>query len=1291
MDLEKRIAQLSPAQLALLERKLKKNKPDSRPKAQAETGQRQKYAPLSFSQERLWFLEQMEPDSCLYNLPTILPLLGPVNPSLVEESVRQIVERHSALRTRFVLKDDNPYQAITDNINEALDFSVIDLRGANAKSNSALLSQTLNNEIWVPFNLATGPLLRVRLILQRNNENLLLVVMHHIISDGWSNNIFTREFRILYEAAHSGSAPNLPPVPQQYVDYSISQRESLQGDRLKSLISYWRDQLEGAPSVLALPLDHPRPARQSFKGALYPFNISRSSLQQLKSLCRECGVVPFMVLLSAFKVLLFRYTHQSKIVVGTPIANRNHSELEAVIGFFTNTLVLSSSVAPDMTFRELLSQVRDTTLGAYEHQELPFEKLVSELQPERSLSHNPLFQVMFTFQNLPTEKSNAKETAPQNNPPASQPSDSLSLNVEFSKFDLTLAMTETDDGLSAVFEYATDLFEADSIERMAGHLINVLEYVLENPDEQLAAFSFLSQNERELILEKWNDTSREWSEILPLHGRFERQVQETPDSTAVVFRDASLTYKELDRRANFIARLLQSQGVGRGSIVGICLPRSLEMVMGLLGILKAGAAYMPFEPDFPEARVAYMLNDAKVSHVLTTSETSHVLSTHEVEAVILDELEFGADGDDSTPSVSLSPTDLAYVLFTSGSTGQPKGVMVSHGAIYNRLQWMQEEYHLKTSDRVMQKTPFTFDVSVWEFFWTLSEGACLVVAEPERHKESGYLVELIKQQGVTCLHFVPSMLQLFLHEDLAGCESLKLVICSGEALSIEQCRRLQALPGVSAHNLYGPTEAAVDVTHWDCSQWRDQYLSVPIGRPIANTQIYILNERLQPAPIGVSGELYIGGHNLAEGYLNKPELTAKQFIRSPFAEDGDARLYKTGDLARFRNDGNIEYIGRIDSQIKLRGLRIELGEIESLLHQYPGIAEAVVIVHRFGDHDERLAAYVVLENPDAPVDTSEVSAYLGKKLPNYMVPSTIMTIPELPLTPNGKLDRKSLPEPVVTRASESIEPVSDIERELLGIWRKFLKIDDLQTTDDFFALGGHSILVTQVINSVNGHYHLNVPVRLLFENPTVKSLAKALSEFEDEAWLDESRMATAILTRSNRRLLQTLDESSEEQIDDFLKQRLDDAELARFEDVQSLLKWARNYQTSGDLKPKAETEAGTRPSYYDSETPPQDQESESLDSVYSRHYTALVQTKAAIDSIYMRQHYSPPTVPAPEGTDELIAMLQERAAQIFLSYAWEVRQRFSTNGNGAMAPAELRDYCNQMMRMAALAASIRPF
>lgn len=1276
MNIEQRIAQLSPAKLALLERKLKRSKPDTRPSSPPKIKPGQDHAPLSFAQERLWFLDQMEPDSGLYNLPAVVPLPRPANAKAVAASVREIVARHSALRTRFVVKDDGPRQLIGDDADKALDFAIIDLRGADAAAASPRLAQPLNDAIWTPFDLATGPLLRVRLFLQRNRENFLLVVMHHIVSDGWSINIFIKEFRTLYEAACQGRAVELPAPALQYVDYAQTQHQALEGDKLAALLSYWRQALAGAPSVLAMPFDRPRPARQSFRGAIHSFAVPAACLQRLRALCRERGVVPFMVLLSAFNVLLFRYSHQSKIVVGVPIANRNRSELETVIGFFANTLVLCSSLAPDMTFRELLMQVRDTTLGAYAHQELPFEKLVSELQPERSLSHNPLFQVMFIFQNLPSEKSAPKDAARGDG----ASTDASALDVKFSKFDLTLATIEADEGLSAVFEYATDLFEATTIQRLADHFVNILDHLVQYPDEALSGFSFLAPAERALVLDTWNNTGRTWPETLPLHGRFARCAAGTPDATALVFRGARLSYRELDRRAGAVAALLQSRGVGRGSIVGICLQRSMEMVIGLFGVLQAGAAYMPIDPDFPERRIAYILDNSRAEHVLTAAAHLPMLARHQVELVALDQLDFdrlsGAVAD-----IAVGPTDPAYVIFTSGSTGQPKGVVISHGAIVNRLQWMQERYRLTRQDRVMQKTPFTFDVSVWEFFWPLSEGAALVIAEPDRHKESAYLVELIKQERVSCLHFVPSMLQLFLHEDLSGCSSLKRIICSGEALTVEQCRKLQALPGVSAHNLYGPTEAAVDVTHWDCDQWRDQYLSVPIGRPIANTQIYILNERLQPAPIGVPGELCIGGDNLADGYLNRPDLTQEKFVSNPFGAAG-SRLYRTGDLARFRSDGNIEYIGRIDSQIKLRGVRIELGEIEHALCRYPGVAEAVIVVNRFGDQDERLVGYVVADRPETSLDTDAAAAFLGKELPNYMVPAVIMAIPALPLSANGKLDRKNLPEPVFAKASAPAQSATDLESELLGIWRKFLKIETLDKNDDFFAAGGHSILVTRVINSVNGRYHLNVPVRLLFENPTVVSFANALNEFEDKAWLDESRAAVAILARSTLHLLRTLDAATDEQLDEFLKQQTDDPAVTRFDGIEALLAWSRNYLSSHDASNETMAAAAVAPAAEasgQSIVPPR--------ASYLDCYLELAQIKAAIENI---SFWRPPLSawPEPKGADDLLASLEERGGALFATYAQQIKAGWSATANGFVAPADLMHRCGELRSLAELAMSI---
>jgi amino acid adenylation domain-containing protein len=1268
MDIEQRIAQLSPTQLALLELKLNKGKVPAVPEPTATRGLRQRFVPLSFAQERLWFLEQMEPDTCVYNLPAVLPLRRAVSPRLVEEAVTQIAARHGALRTRFVVRDGSPYQSIEDDPGRAVDFSTVDLRPHRDPS---LLRQVLNQHIWVPFNLGSGPLLRVRLILQPNNENVLLVVMHHAISDGWSINLFLKEFKLLYQAAESGTAADLPSV-QQYVDYSIAQREWLEGEPLKSLLAYWRSQLDGAPSVLELPLDRPRPARQTFNGALHPFFVPSAIVDHLKLLCRESGVVPFMVLLSVFNALLFRYTGQERVVVGTPIANRNRTEFENVIGLFTNTLVLCTSVSGNMTFRDLLADIRQKTLEAYEHQDLPFEKLVSELRVDRSLSNNPLFQVMFTFQNLPVEKDGSTDAAPRAEPGI--------LDAMLSKFDLTLALTEASDGLSGVFEYATDLFDPQTIDRMAGHFVNMLDFLVHNPAEQLANFSFLSAREADLVLNQWNATARHWPDFQPLHRRFEQWAHHTPDALAVIYRDTSLTYSQLDRRANQVAALLREQGAGPGRIVGICLPRSVEMVTGLFGILKAGAAYMPIDPDFPEDRMAYMLQEAGVEQVLTTADCLPIVTPHGVNAIALDQLDVVFDGPPPPPSDDLGPKDVAYVIFTSGSTGRPKGVMISHGAIYNRLQWMQQRYGLQTDDRVMQKTPFTFDVSVWEFFWTLSEGACLVVAEPERHKESAYLVDLIKTQGITCLHFVPSMLQLFLCEDLTGCVSLRRIICSGEALTIQQCRNLQALDGVEAHNLYGPTEAAVDVTHWDCSEWRNQYLSVPIGRPIANTQIYILNDRLQPVPIGVPGELYIGGHNLAEGYLNNPELTAEKFIRNPFAgSDGSPRLYKTGDLARFRGDGNIEYVGRRDSQVKLRGVRIELGEIESVLGQFPGVGEAVAVVTRFADQDERLAAYVVVSDQDTPLDPAAISAFAARQLPSYMVPAYIVPVHELPLSQNGKLDRKRLPDPVTARPVQPTAPVGDIEKELLDIWRKFLKTEAVIPSDDFFALGGHSILATQVVNRINGHFQLNVPVRILFENPTVRSLARALTESEQEAWFHESATADLMLARSTRRLLQRLDDLTEEELDDVLDGYVERAPLTSFGDVKSLLSWARTDGTSrGGARRPASDPGVSRLAATEL-------------SAYERYCSELVRTRLAIEQLSFGHSHGFVAAPATEGLEGIAATLCDQSEQIFDGFVGEMKEQLTRQKGGTLHPYALTAYCREMLVMADLAIAVRSF
>jgi amino acid adenylation domain-containing protein len=1274
MDLEQRIAQLSPAKLALLEKKLQAGgrnghvvggEPVRGGGPQISTAPHNSsaphspvpvsFAPLSFAQERLWFLDRMEPGSSIYNLPTVIGLPQAVDPGLIEKALLGVVARHGILRTRFVVKDDSPRQVIDDDARGALDFAVIDAR------KDGLAPQALNEEMWRPFDLTRGPLLRARLVLQAGGDNHLMLVMHHIVSDGWSINVLLRELRILYAAAAEGTTSDLP-APPQYVDYAIAQRRALSGPKLAGLLDYWRSRMEGAPSLLKLPLDYPRPARQSFRGALRSFQVPLSALRGLKALCKDAGVVPFMVLLAAFNVLLFRYAQQSKIVVGTPVANRGRSEHEGVLGLFANTLVLCSTLRPEMSFRELLAQVRETTLSAYEHQELPFEKLVLELQPERSLSYNPLFQAMFILQNLPTERASASAA------PAAEPTgEPIPFEANVSKFDLTLALTETDQGLSGVIEYATDLFAPATIERMATHFINIVSQVLKRPDEPITAFSFLPAEERRRLVSDWNDTARAWPGFLPLHGAFERRARETPDAPAVIFEQTELSYADLDRRANQVASLLRSQGVAPGSIVGVCLPRGVEMVVALFGILKAGGAYMPIDPEFPEARIDYMLAQAGASHVLTTTPSFAAMSTHQVTAINLDTLKDDGRRAKALPPVMVDPGGVAYVIFTSGSTGRPKGVMVSHGAIHNRLQWMQAAYGLTPDDRVMQKTPFTFDVSVWEFFWPLSEGACLVVAEPNRHKESGYLVDLVKARNVTCMHFVPTMLELFLREDLSGCTSLNRIICSGEALTVDQCERLRALPGVRAHNLYGPTEAAVDVTHWDCDQWRGQYLGVPIGRPIANTQIYILNEMMQPAPIGVPGELYIGGVNLALGYLNEPELTRSRFVANPFAKTSGERLYRTGDLARFRDDGVIEYLGRVDTQVKLRGVRIELGEVETVLRACPGVAEAVAVVREVAEHDQRLAAYVVASRADQPPDVAALATELARTLPSYMIPSSITVLPRLPVTANGKLDYAGLPAPVEAKTGGRGGRASDIEREILAIWRNYLKVDQLDVEDDFFAMGGHSILATQAVNAVGAHLHLNVPVRLLFENPTVRRLVQALGALDAEAWRGDPEAMAAISRRSLLRLRHKPDEVGEEDLDTFLEAQLGTAELERFGDIGALLAWARSAVTN--TAPRSEPSSPTTSSGAEQGS-------------YQHCCSELVRLRLEMERL---AHGDPRAGSDPR---ERLTALQVEGAHAFGAYVETTRRRFIQEAD-SMAPAALVSGCMEMMGAARLAAEFQ--
>jgi amino acid adenylation domain-containing protein len=792
-----------------------------------------------------------------------------------------------------------------------------------------------------------------------------------------------------------------------------------------------------------------------------------------------------MTLLAAFQTLLYRYCGQDDIVVGSPIANRRKSELEGLIGLFTNLLPLRTNLSGNPSFRELLERVRQIALDAYAHQDIPFGKLLEELKPNQDPSRPPLFQVVLVLQNTPTGALvlPGLTLTPLENETAT------------AKFELLLSLTETEAGLQGSFEYNTDLFDAATIERMVGHFQTLLEGIVANPDEAIATLPLLTEPERHQLLVEWNDTRTDYPQDKCVHQLFEEQVERTPEAIAVVFEDQQLTYRELNQRANQLAHYLQTLGVGPEVLVGICVERSLEMVVGLPGILKASGAYVPLDPTYPSERLAFMLEDAQVPVLLTSRELAKQLPECSDHLLCLDGVwESIAHESDQNPVSDIRPDHLAYVIYTSGSTGKPKGVMNTQRGVVNRLLWMQDEYQLTSVDRVLQKTPFSFDVSVWEFFWPLLTGARLVVARPEGHKDRDYLVRLINQAQITTVHFVPSMLHAFLEaEALETCYSLKRVICSGEALPLDLQEGFFQRLHCELYNLYGPTETAIDVTHWQC-QPGSQLQKVPIGRPVANTQLYILDSALKPVPIGVAGELHIGGVQLARGYHNRSELTAERFIHH---EELGTRLYKTGDLCRYLADGNIEYLGRIDHQVKIRGFRIELGEIEAILSQYPSVQQGVVLAREDQPGDKRLVAYVVVAD-EAP-SPHELRNFLKQTLPEYMIPSVFVTLESLPLTPSGKLDRKALPKPEGSDMSSStpyVAPRTPLEQELAEIWAQVLNLEQVGIHDNFFGLGGHSLLATQVVSRVQQALSIDLPLRFLFEFPTIAELSQRL-EAED--------------------------------------------------------------------------------------------------------------------------------------------------------------------------------------------------
>jgi amino acid adenylation domain-containing protein len=1052
--------------------------------------------PLSFAQQRLWVLMQLG-ETAAYHLATALRLTGTLDDWALERAVDEIVRRHEALRIRIETRDGEPVQVVqpprpvrlrAEEVRADGDTSVDDVFRAMAEEEAAK-----------PFS-PDGPFLRVRLLRAADDDHVLLWTTHHMVSDGWSVGIFHTEFETLYRSFMRGEPSPLPPLPVQYGQHALEQRLALSGHSLDALAAWWKEHLAGAPALLELPTDRPRPVEPSGEGASFWFTFPDGTGDRAQALARSRGATPFMVLLAAFQAFLSRWSGQQDVVVGTPIANRTRPELEGLIGFFANTLAIRGDLSGDPPFVALLERVRDATLGAYDHQDIPFERLVEELSPERSLSHSPVFQVMFGLQNAPEG-----EVVPIEGLAI----EGLVKEREGAKYDLSLDVIERGDVVHGRVEYAVDLFDEATMERMIRSLIVLLDAALDRPETRLADLPLDDEDELGAVLDASAGPVKPVPDA-PLHSRFETQAARTPDATALVFGTERMSYSELDAKANQLAHLLRARAVGPDQPVAVLMERSMEMVVALYGILKAGAAYVPVDPDYPADRVAYMLADSAAALVLTQERWIDGLAEVDADAVALD----AAGVLDAFPSHRVADADaagterLAYVIYTSGSTGRPKGAMNAHRGVVNRIAWMQDAFGLTADDAVLQKTPFSFDVSVWEFFWPLAVGARLVIAPPGAHREPAVLNELIQREGITTLHFVPSMLRAWLDgADASACTSLRLVMSSGEALPADLVTRFYgALPSGQLHNLYGPTEAAVDVTHWPCTA--DAHATVPIGRPIANTRMYVLDSRGALQPAGLPGELWIAGIQVGRGYWRRPGLTAERFVPDPFATQPGARMYRTGDLARWREladaEGEnsrtdalphsrtavLEYLGRTDFQVKVRGFRIEPGEIEAALAAFPGVRQAVVDA-RPGPGGDRLVAWIAADGAHpSPVALRDG---LARSLPEHMIPSVFVPVDALPLTPSGKVDRRALPDPVgAGQGGEYVPPRGGTEQLLAEVWAELLGIDRVGARDGFFALGGHSLLATRMISRVRELFGVELSLRAVFEAPVLRDLASRI-------------------------------------------------------------------------------------------------------------------------------------------------------------------------------------------------------
>ncbi|MBT7408878.1 MAG: amino acid adenylation domain-containing protein, partial [Methylococcales bacterium] len=1054
--------------------------------------------PLSFSQERLWFLDQLEPENALYNIPAAVELQGEINLCALEASVNQVIQRHESLRTRFRAINGKPIQIIEQDCQCSIHQISLD----DGNDEQAIIAK-IRKEIDKPFSLSTDLLIRVSILKIKKDQHILLFLLHHIVSDGWSTDVLIHEITQNYIALLDQTPANYKVLTIQYADFSFWQRNWLQGDVLQKQVDFWVEKLQGAPAILELPTDRPRPVVQTYVGHTSSFDFPNELSQKIKSFSRQHDVTLNMLLLTAYQILLSRYSGQDDICVGTPVANRNHSELEVLIGFFVNTIVMRTKIDSKSGFEDILKQVRQYALEAYAHQDLPFEKVVEVLQPERNMGHTPLFQVMFALQKQHNLEIDLPEISIK--PFAGE--------TGISKFDLSLFIEDGEDNFTGRIEYNTDLFNESTIAQLQKHYVKLIEGMLQHPELAIAKIPLLTRDERQVILSDWNNKQVAYNHQT-IQQIFEQMVNNHAENTALIFGETHLTYRQLNEKANQLAHLLLAENIRAGQKIAICFDRSIDFIVGIIAILKTGCAYVPLDPNYPEDRLIYMLEDTEAPFIITDSLHAKLLPTESIQMILVDEKQqIISEQSLENPTIESSFDQLVYVIYTSGSTGKPKGVCVSHQGVV-RLVLNTDYVDINSHDTFSFASNISFDAATFEIWGALLNGATLVGVTKDTALSPRLYVNLIQQQQISIMFITTALFNQIAREIPDGFNTIKSVLFGGEACDPTSVRRVLSAGGPeSLNHVYGPTENTTFSTWYPIKQVHQGDVTIPIGYPIANSTCYVLDPLLEPVPIGVHGELYVGGDGLAQGYLNRPDITSETFIEHDFGQQSinaelsgssaqtklmplRCKLYKTGDRVRFLADSSIEFIGRVDHQVKIRGFRIEIGEIEAVFGQVKGLKEVYVMVREDVPGVKRIVAYVVMESVDI-ITIADIKAEVKQTLPDYMVPTAIITLNELPLTPNGKVDRKKLPKPEGGQGNEFILPRDKKEENLLLIWSDLLGLDKISVRDNFFELGGHSLLATQVISRVKEAFHIELPVKALFESPTIESLALALNSTQN--------------------------------------------------------------------------------------------------------------------------------------------------------------------------------------------------